>query len=200
MVRTSRKHTRRRDDQPSTVQQLAAALIALGRYTGENSDAEHMAEARSVGGMNAYRMLLANALLGSVEVDAMLSDSVGVEASQMQAGHRQALKSAGVEDDLAKLLHFLRWRTLRVEGPLRELAQQMEVGPLPLAAAHAAEGLQLLLGICAAGQDIQRDLETVSPDEMTADLKEARESLVNAVANVDIMLKLLGQAEDLFSS
>ena len=185
-----------REDKPSTIKQLAAAMIALGKYSGENSDAEHIAEAKRHGGRNAYRMLLANALLGTVETDAMFADSAGVSAEQMQAAHQQALKSAGVEEDAGKLLHFLRWRTLRVEGPLRKIAQNTEVGPLPLAAAHTAEGLQQLLGICAAGQN----LETAVPGDMTADLKAAREALTNGVANIDIMLKLLAQAEDLFSS
>jgi len=186
----------RREDKPSTVKQLAAAMTALGKYTGENSDAEHAAEAKRLGGTEAYRMLLANALLGIAETDAMFADSAGVSAEQMQVAHQQALKSAGAEEDPGKLLQFLRWRTLRVEGPLREIAQNTDVGPLPLAAAHAAEGLQLLLGICAAGQN----LGAASPAEMTADLKVAKESLTNAAANIDIMLKLLAQAEDLFSS
>jgi len=121
----------RREDTPSTVKQLAAAMIALGKYTGENSDAEHTAEAKRLGGREAYRILLANALLGIMEIDAMFADSAGVSAEQMQAAHQQALKSAGVEEDPCKLLHFLRWRTLRVEGPLREIAQNTEEHSLP---------------------------------------------------------------------
>ncbi|GCE32141.1 hypothetical protein KDA_76250 [Dictyobacter alpinus] len=190
-----KKNMNRRDDKPSTVKQLTAAMIALGKYTGENSDAERTAEAKRLGGMEAYRLLLANALLGIVETDAMFADSADVSAEQMQAAHWQALKAAGAEEDPGKLLHFLRWRTLRVEGPLREIAQNTEAGPLPLAAAHAAEGLQLLLGICAAGQN----LEVASPAEMTTNLKGAREALTNAAANIDVMLNLLAQAEDLFS-
>jgi hypothetical protein len=182
-------------DKPSTVKQLAAAMVALGQYTGENTDTEHVAEAAHLGGMKAYQMRLANALLGIVEVDAMLSETLGVSAEQVQVAHQQALISAGVEGHPGKLLNFLRWRTLRVGGPLREIAQNTEVGPLPLSAAHAAEGLQLLLGVCAAGQD----LEMADLSEMTANLKAAREALTNALTNLDIMLKLLAQAEDLFS-
>ena len=185
----------RQDDKPSTVAQLAAAMAALGLYTGENTDAEHATEAKHLGGQEAYRMLLANALLGSVEADAMLADSSGASVEQMEAAYRQALISAGVEGHPGKLLRFLRWRTLRVEGPLQEIVQDAEVGPLPLAAAHAAEGLQLLLGVCAAGQN----LEMASPEEMTVDLKVAREALTNAVTNLDITLKLLAEAEDFFS-
>lgn len=188
------KKTKGRDeDPPSTVKQLAAAMMALGKYSGENSDAEHAAEAKRLGGMDAYRMRLANALLGIVEIDAMFADGAGVSAEQMGAAHRQALISAGAEDDPGKLLQFLRWRTLRVGGPLREIAQNEEVGPLPLAAAHAAEGLQLILGVCAAGQN----LLAADPAALTADLKAAREALTNGVANIDIMLQLLAQVEDL---
>lgn len=189
-----KRNKSRHEDKPSTVKQLTEAMIALGKYTGENSDAEHTTEAKRLGGREAYRILLANALLGIAEIDAMFADSAGVSAEQMQAAHQQALKSAGVEEDPGKLLHFLRWRTLRVEGPLREIAQNTDVGPLPLAAAHAAGGLQLLLGVCAAGQN----MEDSSLAEMTRDLKVARESLTNAAANIDIMLDLLAQAEDLF--
>lgn len=191
-----KKRKERRDETPSTVKQLTDAMMALGKYTGENSDAEHTAEAQRMGGMDVYRMFLANALLGLVETDAMFADSAGISAQQMQAAHQQALISAGAGDDPGKLLQFLRWRTLRIEGPLREMAQRVEVGPIPLASAHAAEGLQLLLGVCAAGQNPL----TAYPGNMTKDLKAARESLTFAVANIDIMLKLVAQAEDLFSS
>jgi hypothetical protein len=183
------------EDKPFTARQLADAMAALGKYTGENTDAEHTAETARLGGMKTYRMHLSNALLGIVEVDAMLADSSGVSVEQMEMAYRQALISAGVEGHSGKLLNFLRWRTLRVEGPLREIAQNEEVGPLPQAAAHASEGLQLLLGVCAAGQNP----EQVEPGEMITDLKAARLALTNAVANIDIMLRLLAQANDLFS-
>lgn len=39
-----------------------------------------------------------------------------------------------------KRIRFLRWQALRVAGPLRQIAQNVEAGPIPLAAAHAAEG------------------------------------------------------------
>ena len=60
-----------------------------------------------------------------------------------------------------------------------------------LAAAHAGEGLQTLLGVCQAGQYLDR----ASPDVMTADLKAARKVLASAVTNIDIMLRLVRQAE-----
>ena len=193
---TSRRH-RKPDDTPSTAKQLTAAMAALGKYAGDNSDAEHAAEAARLGGMNAYQMSLANALLGIAEIDAMLADGSGVTVEQMHMAHQQALISAGVEDDPGKLLHFLQWRALRVAGPLRVIAQNREVGPLPLAAAHAAEGLQWILGVCAEGQN-QGYVSPETPEKMKADLKAAREALTDARGNLDSMLTMLKQAEDLF--
>jgi hypothetical protein len=185
----------RPDDPPSTIAQLAAAMVALGKYTGANSEAEHAAEIARHGSANYYRALLANSLLGIVETDALLCESLdGISADQMLAAHRQALASAGVADTPAKMLAFLRWRTLRIAGPLRESAQDVGTGPVVLAAAHAAEGLQQLLGVCASGQR----LESADPAALTAELQTAREALTNAVANLDIMLRLVKQAEDLF--
>lgn len=178
----------RRKDRPSTVNQLAAAIAALGMYAGAASEAEHQAEAKRLGSASYYRVLLANALLGIAQTEAMLADS-GMSAEQMRAAHLQAMVSAGAEEDPWKLLGMLRWQTLRVEGPLREIAQDTETGPIPLAAAHAAEGLQLLLGVCMQGQD----LEHASPTEMTAALRSARESLINAQANIDIMLQMVAE-------
>lgn len=70
----------------------------------------------------------------------------------------------------------------------------MGTGPVVLAAAHAAEGLQQLLGVCASGQR----LESADPVALTKELRTAREALTNAVANLDIMLRLVKQAEGLF--
>lgn len=185
----------RRKDAPSTPTQLASAMAALSMYAGENNDAEHKAEATRLGGAAYYRRLLVNALLGMVETEALLADSESASPEQVASAHRQTRVSAGVEEDMGKLLGFLRWQTLRVEGPLREMCQDSATGPIPLAAAHAAQGLQLLLGVCMQGQE----LESASPTAMKAALISAQEALTNAVANIDIMLELVAQAEDLFS-
>jgi hypothetical protein len=97
--------------------------------------------------------------------------------------------SACVEDDPTKFLGLLRWRTLRVEGPLRELAHNPKVGPIPLAAAHAAEGLQRLLGVCMEGQHPT----SADPTRMKADLEAAREALTDAVANIDVLFALISE-------
>ncbi len=64
-----------------------------------------------------------------------------------------------------------------------------------LAAAHAAEGLQQLLALCAAGQEPL----SVSPEALLMDLQAARDALTDALANIDIMLRLVQRAEDLLA-
>lgn len=179
------------DDAPSTISQLVAAMQALGQYEGENSEAEHAAEIKRLGSVDAYRALLANALLGMVEVDAMLCDGLGLSAERLRAAYAQANAAAG--DDPARLLGLLRWRTLRIGAPLREIAQDEGAGPIPLASAHAAEGLQRLLGVCAEGQN----LASADPTRMQANLEAAREALTNATANIDILFDLIAAAERL---
>src|SRR5438105_15331971 len=113
----------RKKETPSTVIQLASAMAALGVYIGENTEAEHEKEAKRLGGKEYYRMRLVNALLGIVETEAMLSEGASGSTDQMLHAHQQALESAGAMDAKEKLLRFLRWRTLRIEGPLRQIAQ-----------------------------------------------------------------------------
>src|SRR5512135_2532234 len=110
--------------QPATVEQLVAAMMALGKYAGKNSEAEHKAEAERLGGMDIYRMFLANALLGYVEIGAILAEGASSSIEQMRDAHHQALTCARAADDPGTLLEFLRWRLLRVAGPLREMAQR----------------------------------------------------------------------------
>ncbi|MEU7457545.1 DUF6245 family protein [Streptosporangium roseum] len=95
---------------------------------------------------------MANALLGAVQVEAMLVESAATGPEDLAAAHRQQLATAGVSDDVEKLAAFLRWQALRVAGPLQLVAQDPSTGPIPLAAAHAAEGLQKLLRVADTGQ------------------------------------------------
>ncbi|MER5624286.1 DUF6245 family protein [Streptosporangium sp. NPDC002544] len=136
--------------------------------SGTRSEA-HASEAARLGGPEPYRMQLANALLGAVQVEAMLAESAVTGTEDLAAAHREQLVTAGVADDPDKLVGFLRWQALRVAGPLRLVAQDPATGPIPLAAAHAAEGLQKLLGVVGAGQ--VPDVETVTEHvaEMAAD-------------------------------
>src|SRR5205807_6024854 len=112
----------------------------------------------------------------------------------MLHAHQQALESAGATDTPEKLLGFLRWRTLRIEGPLKLIAQDEETGPIPVAAAHAAEALQQLLAICADGSYLDPDV--ISPATVKADLNKAKQSLTYAIENIDSMLDLFAQAEE----
>jgi hypothetical protein len=192
------KSKARKKEIPATIIQLAAAMTALESYSGENTEAEHEKEARRLGSSKEYyRMRLANALLGIVETEAMFSETASESTEQMLHAHQQALESAGAMGSKEKLLEFLRWRTLRIAGPLRQIAQDKETGPIPVAAAHAAEGLQQLLGISADGQHL--DPGTISPTIIKANLNKARESLTYAIANLDIMLDLITKAEEMFS-
>lgn len=105
----------------------------------------------------------------------------------MGAAFRQQLVSAGVADDPVRMLGFLRWQVLRAWGPLREIAQNQEAGPIPLAAAHASDGLQRLLAVCETGQNPTLAAAATLP----AELEAAREALTNAIANIDVMHRLL---------
>uniref|UniRef100_UPI003F491E8A DUF6245 family protein n=1 Tax=Sphaerisporangium sp. CA-236357 TaxID=3240030 RepID=UPI003F491E8A len=175
-------------DQPATAEQLGAALAALGLYDGTGTTAEHAAEAARHGGEGPYRVRLANALLGAVQIEAMLAETVAAGEQDLAAAHHEQLATAGVADDPEKLVGFLRWQALRVSGPLRLIAQDPSTGPIPLAAAHAAEGLQRLLGVIGAGQ--VPSVEEVK--NHVAEIEAARECLVTAIGNVDILLQMLG--------
>ena len=157
------------------------------------ADPHEAAEADRLGGPASYRMRLANALLGAVQTETILTETAEVTDEQRVAAHGQQLTTAGVEDDPAKLMEFLRWQVLRAAGPLREIAHRPETGPIPLAAAHAAEALQQLLGVIATGQGPT----TADAEALPRDLRSARESLVNAVENVDILLRMLDFAAGL---
>jgi hypothetical protein len=184
--------THEHKDTPSSVTQLAAALAALELYRGVNTPAEHAAEARQLGGEDAYRVRLANALLGAAQTEALLADAVPLSPEARAAAYEQQLRTAGADDDPTKRIEFLRWQTLRVSVPLREIAQNVEAGPIPLAAAWAAEGLQQLLDVIAAGQNVTpSDVDRLA-GPVTDELRAARAALVTAISNVDILLDLLG--------
>ncbi|MBL1119700.1 hypothetical protein JK364_46405 [Streptomyces sp. 110] len=79
----------------------------------------------------------------------------------------------------------------RASTPLRLMAQNREAGPIPLAVAHAATGLYLLLGVIAASQDAVAtgDVETLAAQ--AGQLQAAREALQNAMDNTDVLLNML---------
>lgn len=181
----------REKESPSTITQLASALAVLDM--GESSEAIHQEEINRLGGKDFYRRFLANALLGAALTEAMLADSEGAPDEQIASAHRQTWITAGVEDNPGKLLNFLRWQTLRIGEPLQDFAQNKEIGQIPLAAAHATQAIQLLLGICAQGQN----LEHTSPLALTDDLRAAHMMLNSATKLVEEMLTLIRKARNL---
>ncbi|SFJ85364.1 hypothetical protein SAMN05216275_11353 [Streptosporangium canum] len=82
-------------------------MAALGLYDGTNSPEEHAEEATRLGGPEPYRMRLANALLGAVQVEAMLAESSAAGPEDLAAAHHQQLATAGVADDVDILLEML---------------------------------------------------------------------------------------------
>ena len=92
------------------------------------------------------------------------------------------------------MLSFLRWKTLHVANPLRQIVQN-DAGPVLLAAAHTAEALQHILKVSVSTQNIV----TYDPHQVTKQLKTAREALVNSLGNLDIMIQIISLSEDLAS-
>lgn len=180
------KYKKRVKTTPATISEIIAAMKALGVYNGKDTREEQEKEAKRLGGEEYYRLRLINALLGIVEAEALLSEASIRSPEEMLSAHQQALESSGAMDSKQKLLGFLRWRTLRIEGPLRMIAQDEETGPISLSAAWAAEGLQQLLEFCA--NDKHADPARLDPAEIKNELNKARKWLMNGVANIDIML------------
>ena len=180
------------EDTPATVQQLATAMTALGMYHGANTREEHDAEAARLGGQDAYRVRMVNALLGVVQTEAMLAETVKLSEDARQAAWEQQLDSAGAGDDPAKRIGFIQWQVLRAGIPLRLIAQNQQVGPIPVAAAHAVDGLQAMLGVISRSQTAvaEGDIDTLTA--LGPELRKARESLDLAIQNVDILLDMLG--------
>jgi Family of unknown function (DUF6245) len=178
---------------PATAEQLAAALAALGTYDGANTEAEHAQEAARLGGPRAYRLRLANALLGAAQTEALLADTAATDLDDAtrRAAWEQQLVTAGAADDQVKRIGLIQWQVLRAATPLREIAQRQETGPIPLAAAHAADGLQALLGVIAASQTAVAAGDTATLTAQTPKLREARTALEAAIANTTLLLDLL---------
>lgn len=183
---------RRRGEAAATVEQLAAAMAALGLYHGHNTPDEHAEEAARLGGVDAYRVRMVNALLGVVQAEAVMADGVTISDEARHAAWEEQLSSAGAGlDDPVKRVEFIRWQVLRAGTPLRLMAQNREVGPIPLAAAHAVTGLHLLLGVIAASQHAVAtgDVDTLAAQ--AGQLTAARQALENAIDNTDLLLSML---------
>ncbi|ASU78982.1 hypothetical protein CDG81_12575 [Actinopolyspora erythraea] len=178
-------------DQPAAVDRLATALQALGHYRGTNTSDEHAAAAERLGGEAVYRAYLANALLGAAQLEALLNESVEFDAEQRTAIYLQQQQTAGVTGDQTSMLEFLRWQLLRIASPLRENARTEQSGPVPVAAAQTAEGLDRLLAVSAASHTLtdQADIDSVAEQ-----LDTAHQALSSAVENIDRLRALTERA------
>jgi hypothetical protein len=172
---------------PVSIFELAAALMALGAYRGINSEAEHAEEAERLGyHPDFYRVLMANSLLGVAEKEAMKARTDAGPEDGVAISHHEALWAAGATGSNADFAQFLRWRALRISLPLERAVKEGSTGAIPLAAAWAAEALQLLLGILADAQQFTPD--TLPAAAVAAGLQEARSALSAALEDIDLLL------------
>ncbi|MFE9636319.1 DUF6245 family protein [Streptomyces sp. NPDC006463] len=183
------------EDIPVTVEQIGAALVALGAYDGNNTPAEHAENATQFGRSEIYRLRLLNTLLGSVQAQAKLADEVEGDGEDLFAAWFEQLKAADAWDDPVKQMAFLGWQVRRAGIPLHWIAKAPGAGPIVVAAAHAAEALHVLLGVIGAVDEANAtgDVETVVAQ--VGVLKAARELLVAALDNADIMLDTVKSAD-----
>jgi hypothetical protein len=86
--------TQRQEHTPVSVKQVAAAMAALGACTGNNTSAEHAAEAARLGGADAYWARLVNALLGVAQAQAVLTEAVPLDEQARDAAWEEHLRSA----------------------------------------------------------------------------------------------------------
>jgi hypothetical protein len=109
----------------------------------------------------------------------MLADAVELDEEAWHAAWREQLTSAGAWDDPAVRVGFIRWQVLRAGTPLRLIAQNPETGPIPVATAHAADGLHVLLGVIGSSYQAVAvgDVETLAA--RAGLLRSAQEALQN---------------------
>ncbi|MFB7867381.1 DUF6245 family protein [Streptomyces sp. NPDC056069] len=177
---------------PATVEQIVAAMGALGRYDGENTVAEHAAEAARLGGPEAYRVRLVNGLLGMVQAEAVMADGGKLDDDARHAAWEEQLSAAGAGlDDPARRVEFLRWQVLRAGTPLTLMARHQQTGPIPLAAAHAVTGLHMLLGVINGSQDAVERGDMGALAAQAGQLQAAREALQASVRNTELLLDML---------
>lgn len=167
-------------------------MVALDMWEGDNTPEQRDQEAARLGGTDAYRLSLCNALLGTVQAKAVLADGTsGVSGEQREAAWREQARAFGAEEDSEVLLSFLRWQALRLALPLREIAAREQAGPIPLAAADAVDALQTLLEVIGAGQSIA----TADLDALPVALSAATDSLTAALANVNVLVEMIEGVE-----
>ncbi|MEU0934174.1 DUF6245 family protein [Embleya sp. NPDC005971] len=179
---------------PMTVEQIGAALAALGIYDDDNTPAEHAENAAPSAGVDAYRLRLLNTLLGAVQGQAKLADEVAGDSEELFVAWLEQIKAADAWDDAARQMAFLGWQVRRVGIPLYWIAKIPDAGPVVVSASHAAEALHVMLGVIAAVDEATAtgDVETIAAQMGV--VKAARELLVAALDNADIMLDMVESA------
>jgi hypothetical protein len=166
-------------------------MVALGLWTGTASDEELATEVTRFGSESLYAARLANALMGATQnlvLDAeQAATDAGASPEQIDAARKEAFPAGKFERGSA-LAAFLRWQVLRLALVLRQVNQDY-VGPVWLAAAHAGDGLQLLLNVCGIARMHDPQYETL-PEDLTA----AMEAFANARTNIEILMNLCGSS------
>lgn len=66
-----------------------------GMYHGSNTAEEHAQEAARLGGPDAYRVRMVNALLGAVQTEAVMADGVKLDEDAHHAVWEKQLTAAG---------------------------------------------------------------------------------------------------------
>ncbi|MFB7470463.1 DUF6245 family protein [Kitasatospora sp. NPDC056184] len=177
------------DDTAVTVEQIGAALAALGAYEGTNTPAEHAERAARFDSPEIYRLHLLNTLLGTVQAQAKLDDDVRVDGEELFTVWLEQLKGAGTWEDPAKQVSLLGWQVRRVGVPLFVLAQDPDTGPIVDASANAAEALHILLGVAGTLEEADPAVDIIPILNQGAMLLESRKLLVSALEHTDTALE-----------
>jgi len=176
------------------VKQIAAAMAALGAYTGNNTSAEHAAEAARLGGADADPGAPGQRPAGGGAGPGGARRRVPLDEQARDAACEEHLRSAGAgPDEVAARLALIRWQVLRSAAPLRQMARNRRAGPVPLAAAHAAEAPQVLLGVIAASRNAVATGDVTTLAAHTSRLRTAREAMSSAPASTGLLLNIAGR-------
>ncbi|MER7078507.1 hypothetical protein SAMN02982929_05268 [Saccharopolyspora kobensis] len=162
------------------IEQIEAALRALGRYTGDGGVGEHVLEAERLGvDPDGYQYLLTNVLLGAAQREAIDSDPSRMTRELIIGSYQQQLVGAGVLDDDQGIRELLIWQALRLWGLLRVLANRPEGKfdhPSLYAAECAINAARLLLtdATMKLHPDIQDCISSPEWAEVAGSLTEAQ--------------------------
>ncbi|MET8545194.1 DUF6245 family protein [Kitasatospora sp. NPDC004799] len=182
------------DHSPVTVEQIGAALTALGYFDHEITPAEHAEFAALNNHPDIYRVRLVNALLGFAQREAMFADGVELDEENRFAAVGEQMKAAEAWDDMIMQMAFTAWQIERAMLPLRVSAPLEESGPLPVAAVQAAEGLHVMLGALGGtyAASAAGDVDGIAFQlEMQ---RAARGLLQSAIDNIDYVLDAVDTA------